>query len=340
MSLNKNSLVRYQLINECLTHPLKRYWTIEEIMRKGEERDIGVTKRTYENDIKAMREDDRLNYNAPIKYCKRNGGFYYTDPDYSILRLPLSENEIEKFDLLVESFQRFKGAQVLNQVEGMFDKLSKVAGHLKHKKSKLPYTPILFEHIPYARGIEYFDDLYEAIRQQEPQVIRYKKFDHGKSKEHTFHPYLLKEYKFRWYLLGFSERSKSKLILALDRIESVTPIKIPFVPYKGIDIQKYFDHTIGVTINNLGVKEIRLWFSRLQGNYLKTQHLHATQKIISDDASGLTITLQLIPNYELLQTLLAFGPEVKVLEPLSLQEQMKEMVRKTMMLYEPLSGIR
>jgi predicted DNA-binding transcriptional regulator YafY len=276
-----------------------------------------------------------LNYNAPIAYCKRNGGFYYTDPDYSIQRLPLSEREIEKFDLLVESFQGFKGAQVLNEVEGMFDKLSKVAGQLKQKKSKLPYKPILFERIPYVKGMEHFDELYDAILEQRPMVIRYKKFDYGKPKDHTFHPYLLKEYKFRWYLLGYSERSKSKLILALDRMDNLTPIKIPFLPYKGIDIQKYFDHAIGVTINPAPAKDIRLWFSPLQGNYIKTQPLHATQKPVSDDASGLIVSLKLIPNYELLQTLLAFGPEVKVLEPISLQEQMKEMVKKTMTLYEP-----
>ena len=105
----------------------------------------------------------------------------------------------------------------------------------------------------------------------------------------------------------------------------------------GTDIEKYFDHNIGVTVNPTPAKDIRLWFSPLQGNYIKTQPQHTSQNTISNDASGLIISLKLIPNYELLQTLLSFGPEVKVLEPLSLQEQMKEMVKKTMKLYEQLS---
>src|SRR5690606_27886414 len=111
-----------------------------------------------------------------------------------------------------------------------------------------------------------------------------------------------------------------------------------FKPYKGIDVQKYFDHTIGVTIpnsyRNAGVKEIKVWFSPSQGNYVKTQHLHATQKIVSDDNTGLVVTYQLIPNYELMQTLLAFGPEVKVLEPLALQTQLREMLHKSLLLYK------
>src|SRR5687768_3500329 len=100
-------------------------------------------------------------------------------------------------------------------------------------------------------------------------------------------------------------------------IESITNKKIPFKANKGNRRTKYFEHTIGVTINPAGVKDIRLWVSPLQSNYLKTQHLHATQTIISEDATGMIITLQLMPNYELLQTLLAFGPEVKVIEPLT-----------------------
>ncbi len=46
MPLVKNALTRYLLINECLTNPRKRFWTIEEIMEKAEKRDIIVTKRT------------------------------------------------------------------------------------------------------------------------------------------------------------------------------------------------------------------------------------------------------------------------------------------------------
>jgi predicted DNA-binding transcriptional regulator YafY len=209
-----------------------------------------------------------------------------------------------------------------------------VMQQLKTKKSAVDYPVADFEKMPYSKGIEYFDKLYEAIVRQQPVLISYKRFDEERSTEHLFHPYLLKEYKFRWYLLGYSEKRRGKLILALDRMENiVSQRKITFKKYKGNDVQKYFDHTIGVTINATGVKEIRVWFSATQGNYLKTQHLHSTQQIVSDDSSGLIVTFRLIPNYELMQTLLAFGPECKVLEPASLQAQLKDMLRKSMELY-------
>ncbi len=117
--------------------------------------------------------------------------------------------------------------------------------------------------------MEHFDVLYQAILKQKPMLLRYKKFDHVVAKEHTFHPYLLK-YKFRWYLLGYNEKSRNKLILALDRMEHIGHVKIPFKPYKGIDIQKYFDHTIGVTLNNKRCKRnTPVVFTHHRGTTLK-----------------------------------------------------------------------
>lgn len=334
MANGKNPYVRYKIINDCLTNRRKPYCTRRDLMEAMKHRDIVVSPRSLDSDIEAMRYDENLGYKAPIEFCRKNRAYHYTDPNYTIEKMPLTDHDIEAFEVLVESFQRFKGAQVLSQVEGMFDKLGKVADQLKVKKTKLPYSAVLFERVPFCKGMEHFDVLHQAILKQKPLLIRYKKFDHETAKEHTFHPYLLKEYKFRWYLLGYSEKRRGKLILALDRIEHIASIKIPFKPYKGADVQAYFDHTIGVTINNNGVKDIRLWFSPSQGNYIKTQHLHSTQKVIADTPAGLVVSLQLIPNYELVQTLLSFGPEVKVLEPATLKQELKEKLEKSFKLYE------
>lgn len=335
MPAPKSQLMRYKIINAMLLSTRQPYPTLLEIQREMARQDIKVGIRAIEKDFEAMRYDKRLGYKAPIAFSRKYHGYHYTKPDYTIDKLPLSSDELESFKLIVESFKRFRGARVLKQLEGMFDKLDKVVmQQMSKSKKRADYPAVDFETAPYSKGIEHFDALYEAIIKQLPLTIHYKKFDDDKATEHTFHPYLLKEYKFRWYLLGYSEKRKGKLILALDRIESVQKLRRrKFKPYKGVDMQKYFYHTIGITITKQPVHDIRLWFSRAQGHYIKTQHLHATQHILSDDANGLVASFQLVPNYELLQTLLAFGPEVKILEPSTLQTAMKEMLEKSLALY-------
>lgn len=62
--------------------------------------------------------------------------------------------------------------------------------------------------------------------------------------------------------------------------------------------------------------------------YIKTQHLHHTQKTVREDETGLVITLKLIPNPELTQLILSYGVEVKVLMPAALHEGIKEIWSK------------
>lgn len=70
--------------------------------------------------------------------------------------------------------------------------------------------------------------------------------------------------------------AKKIIILALDRIETIVNKKVHFKENTGIDLQTYFDHTIGVTLRPGGVKQVKLWCSVSQGHYFKTQPLHHT----------------------------------------------------------------
>lgn len=325
--------MRYRIINACLTNPSKPYPSFEDLRKELARQKIKVQKRALEGDLEAMRSDKRLGYMAPIEYSRKNKGYHYTDPGYNMEKLPLSAGEVDTFRLIVDSLKRFRGADVLQQVEGIVNKLDKVVMKEASQKKKGATAVVDFEKMPTTKGIEHFDPIYNAILKQQTLLISYQGFGKPAS-EHVFHPYLLKEYKFRWYVLGYSERRRSKVVLALDRIENIIPKKARYKPYRGQDIQTYFEHTLGVTINTTGVKEIRLWFSVSQGHYLKTQPLHAKQHIVSDDATGLIITVGLIPNYELLQTLLSFGPEVKVLGPVQVRDELKAMVQKTLDLYK------
>src|SRR5688572_19664974 len=286
MPVAKSAYLRYRIINSCLANKQKRYWTIQELIEKLADHDIMVERRTIESDFEHMRHDERLGYNAPILYCRKNKGFYYTDPNFSIDALPLNEEDIQAFAVLVNSLQKYKGALVVNQLEGMFDKLGKVAEQLK-QKDKPQHGIIEFEKVPYYKGIVYFDPIMHSLHNKQPIKITYKKFDHDTPYTHIFHPYLLKEYKSRWYTRGYSELRKTNVTLALDRIEETAEHPGPFKENKEANIDTYFRNTIGVTISKGDVEEVELLFTPLQGNYIKTLHLHDTQTTLTDNDEGL-----------------------------------------------------
>ena len=69
-----------------------------------------------------------------------------------------------------------------------------------------------------------------------------------------------------------------------------------------------------------------MFFAPGKALYILTKPIHGSQKEkFFDKDVGLTITIEVIPNYELKSLLLSFGNEVKVVSPNWLQQELKEM---------------
>ena len=327
MPVVKSPLLRYRILNSCFANPQKRYWTIAELIAKLGAHDLVVDKRTLERDFKAMRDDDQLGYHAPIAYDKKEKAFYYTNPRFTISELPLTEQDLEALTVATNILQQYKGVQLVQQFEGVMDKLSKVVDHLKRSHEQ---KVIAFEKSRYYKGRDYFDPLLHAITQQQPLSITYRKFAGDHDDVHVLHPYFMKEYRDRWYVLGYSEARSNVITLGLDRIVSIEHATVIFRENKSLKPKEYFQHTLGITLGKGPVEEIELWFSSFHVPYIKTQHLHHTQKLVSEDEQGIVITLKLIPNPELTQMLLGYGADVRVVKPISLQQQIREVWRKAL----------
>ena len=95
MPANKNALIRYKTINNCLRNRYRR-WTLDDLvdaccdaLMEGITK--GVCSRTVQMDIQIMRSD-KLGYNAPIEVYDRIY-YRYADPNYSITEMPLSVDD-------------------------------------------------------------------------------------------------------------------------------------------------------------------------------------------------------------------------------------------------------
>ena len=99
MPANKNALIRYKTIDNCLRNRYRR-WTLDDLVEACcdalydmEGIAKGVCTRTVQMDIQIMRSD-KLGYNAPIEvYYKIY--YRYADPDYSITEMPLSADDCQ-----------------------------------------------------------------------------------------------------------------------------------------------------------------------------------------------------------------------------------------------------
>ncbi|MCB9234541.1 MAG: WYL domain-containing protein [Bacteroidia bacterium] len=337
MPTNRNALIRYRTIDKCLRNRYRK-WTLNNLIEACSEAlyefegiEKGVSRRTVQADIQVMRSE-KLGYEAPIVVLE-NKYYTYSDPDYSIVNLPLSETDLEVLNETVLMLKQFKGFSHFRELEETIQKLeNKVYTETTHQRPLID-----LEKNEDLQGLQYLDELYQAILQKKNIKITYQSFKAHRAAPLVIFPYILKEYRNRWFLVGKKPQTQPLIHLALDRIQAIA--HEPDTPYKenpNFDPQEYFGDIIGVT-KNLGLEpgEIIFWVRKEEAPYLKTKPMHHSQIVVEEREDGTLFSIFVRHNYELEREILGFGESLKILSPARLQRRMALRASKMAELYDP-----
>ena len=326
MPANRNALIRYKTIDNCLRNRLKK-WTLERLIDtvsdalyeyEGSKKE--VSRRTIQADIQMMRSD-KLGYNAPIVVVNRK---YYTyeDPGYSITNIPLSEQDLGRMNEAVEILKQFKGFSHFTSLNEVVQKLE---NHVYVAKNDT--QPIIeFEKNERLKGLEFLDVIYAAVAGGKAMNITYQSFKARQADTFVFHVWWLKEFKNRWFAVGVKKKDDVIMNLALDRIVDAVAIDKPYyVENDSILHDDYYKDTMGVTVTaNQRPKNLRIFVSNLHAPYVETKPLHHSQVILERRTDGIIIGLRLIINFELEKEILGFGEGMVVLAPVGFRKRIQD----------------
>lgn len=324
MAKNKHALIRYRALDKCFSNHRVKYSfadLMREVTKALEAYDpatSGISRSMLYEDIAFMESTN--GWGADIERIRDGRYTYlrYTDPHFSIQKMPLNELEFAQLREATRVLQHFKGLP-------QFEWLEEVSAKLSAGTDPGPETPIIaFDSNQYLKGIQHLGDLYAAVRYKRPLCVTYQHFGAPEPYRFVFHPYFLKQFNNRWFVFGHCAENELKMLnLALDRIHTIEACAKPYIENVFTDFGDYFEDIIGVTRPTDGpVEEIHLWVAPQRAGYILTKPLHGSQRKICHDADGLVISLSLIVNPEFLQLLFSFGASLKVLSPQSLQEQL------------------
>lgn len=70
-----------------------------------------------------------------------------------------------------------------------------------------------------------------------------------------------------------------------------------------------------------------------QGKYIKALPFHHSQQIIKDDENEMIIRLFLVPTYDFVQEILSKGKTIKILQPQSLIDEVKQIYQAALEQY-------
>lgn len=343
MATNKHAIIRYQALDKCFSN-FGRQFFIEDLIKACNEAlydftlsekfadcdNPGISRRQILDDIRFMESD--AGYQIPLDRFKGGDSgkkvyYRYADKDFSINNQPITDEEMKQLREMTSLLNRFKG---LPQCEWMEELITNLEDKFKIKGSTK--SVISMESNAYVEGLKYLSTIFNAIVNKQVLHIVYSPFNKPDC-EWDIHPYFIKQYNNRWFLLGLNNNDNRISNIGLDRIKSLEQSAINYIEDNIIiDIDEYFSDVVGVTIpTNKEVVRVKLQFSEKRYPYIISKPLHESMRKVDNDNH--IVAIDVIPNRELESLILSFGDDVEVLEPLEFRKQIANKIKSNYQKY-------
>lgn len=187
---------------------------------------------------------------------------------------------------------------------------------------------ILLEKIP--SGEIYLTTVIEAMRDSRIIKITYKSFTEPVAHDVCLHPYFIKVFRQRWYVIGYAPAYKRIRTYSIDRFENIEITKETF-EYPGDFVpEEYFKECFGIMHSDTSGETVLLKVVSAQSRYFKTLPLHETQKTVSDTDTFTIFRYKMKITNDLVRELLSYGADIEVLEPEALRDEIKKQLKEAL----------
>lgn len=336
MPTNKNATIRYHALDKCFRNPGRRYFWQEllsacnQALLEFDPACEGIQRRQLLDDIRFMESEQ--GWSVPLERHKEGRRVYYRyeDSKFSINNQPINETEANQLKAALMVMSRFKG---LPQFEWINEIIPKFEQSFNFKPESREI--IGFDYNEFLQGVALIGELFNAISYRKVLSVRYKPFHAPEASVYLLHPFYLKQYNSRWFLLGNNPELGKVTNLALDRIEAIEETGAYYTSDRNLNFQEYFEDIVGVSRQeNEAPVKVELRIAKELVPYILTKPIHGSQKKVSQDDRGMVISLLVIPNYELEQVILSHGEKVQVLEPEGFREKIKARIGEASSFYK------
>ena len=319
MPTNKNALIRYKYLDRLLSDH-HHYYDIHDLTDKVNDMlyDDGfpeVTQRCIEKDLNTL---EYAPFNAPIERFRHHGKncISYETRSFSIFKQEMSREERNLLREVLSTIGQFDGLDNFKWLEDF-----KIGLGLEERRQI-----ISFSNNPYLKNSNLLGTLFDNISNEVVIRLSYHTFSDPSIHNIDFHPYLLKQYNDRWFLLGAADCDKKILTFALDRIDEVEPL--PEKKYEECpnNFVERFKNIVGVTLyENRHVEHILFWVNDSSKDYILTKPIHGSlvpqngekeqhlRERYPQLEGGAFFTIECIQNYEIIRELCSYGKNLIVL---------------------------
>lgn len=185
-------------------------------------------------------------------------------------------------------------------------------------------------------GLGLNPDIIETIRaactERHKLKVNYSSTNSQTTRDRILGPHFLYFAKGSLYLVAEDLRDGKNKIFSMPRVNNAEMLD---ETYEGesVDPANYFETAFGIYHADEPVS-IALEFSPPISTYVRERKWHHSQRLISKPNEKIELHMEVGMTPELIQWVLGFGPNVKVVSPSQLTDKIREQALKTIELYE------
>ncbi|OVE76328.1 hypothetical protein BVX97_01465 [bacterium E08(2017)] len=279
-----------------------------------------VSSKTIQRDI------DYLKYqlDAPIEYDSTRHGYYYTESNYRMPAINISESDLFSVVIAKRALKQFEHTPLYSKLSRIFDRIEQ---SLPDKTSVDPAwidNRIFFSEIAStAVDSETWEIIARALRENRQLKIKHVAPGQKKTVTRTVDPYHLVHFKGEWYLSSYCGLRDSIRTFAVSRIKDAELLQTNFDMPEDFTREKMFGDSFGI-IWDANEYDVKIEFRKEVAPYIEERTWHPEQSIKKYKDGRLVISFTTRHLNEVKDWVLSWGGDAKVQSPPELRASIKK----------------
>ena len=187
------------------------------------------------------------------------------------------------------------------------------------------------EDIP--SGHIFLTAIMEAMTDGVEIEIDYQKYTAESAEKLTLHPYALKEFAKRWYLIAYCVEREGLRVYGLDRVRKLNVSSKGFKMPKGFDVDELFATSFGIYLPGGKAEIIKYRVSEKEAHFLRDLPLHRSQEEVEQKDGFVTFSIFACPDKNMIMEFCKFGSMIEVLSPADVRESVASELQNAARIY-------
>jgi predicted DNA-binding transcriptional regulator YafY len=317
---------------------MNRILAVDSFIREGRfpnaatiARKLEVTARTIQRDIEYMRDM----YSAPIEYDFNHRGYFYSEPNFFIKSVMLTEGELFSIALFDQMLEQYRNTPLENDLRRIFAKIAQSLPETVSVRSAFLNSQMSF--IPDAAGkadAKTFACIFTALKTKSTITFDYQPLSKETPMKRTADPYHAISQKGNWYFIGHCHDKNEPRMFAFSRVHNAALTKKHFTIPPTFNADDYFDKEMGVWASSRDPATVELLFDKELRTFAIDRQWHSGQTVEQRKDGSVYVKFTTTQMPEVLRWVLGQGHTVKALGPVELVERVKEEAGKIRGMYE------